>query len=175
MIFAEGQAARTRSTSAMLVVSPVPAPETINASANPRSRVTRRVFDRPASQRHRMFDVDVGKDKGAGTNPLAITQGLISIAFDETLIGEHGTGVDIDANETALAGGAQSQGGRGIIAQNVETNWEFRLLAYGVASDGHGRNGFRADLSFRKRDITKVFNEKRVCAAALIGPRIDYC
>jgi hypothetical protein len=35
-IFAEGQARRTRSTSATSAASPVPAPETIRASASPR-------------------------------------------------------------------------------------------------------------------------------------------
>ena len=62
----------------------------------------------------------------------------------------------------------------GIIAQDIKTNRQLRLFAYGAASGGHHRDGFRTDFSFREWDIAKVLNEERVRATALISARIDY-
>ena len=67
-----------------------------------------------------MFDVDVGQDLRAGTHTFAVAERFVGVAFDETLVGEHGAGVDVYADEISGAGGAQGECGAGVVAEDVE-------------------------------------------------------
>ena len=94
------------------------------------------------------------------------------ISVDQPLVGEHRAAVDIHADETAAARGAQGKGGAGVIAQDVKADGQGDGLADGATNRGHGGDGFGADGGFGERDVAEVLDEDRVCAALLVGAGI---
>src|SRR5260370_34751542 len=101
------------------------------------------------------------------------------MAFDETLIGEHCAGVDIDADEGSVAGGTKSERSSSIVAQDVEADGQFDCGANGAASGGHRGDGFRSDVRLSVRNIAEIFDEEAMSTAPFVGagvsnPRGDY-
>jgi len=135
-------------------------------------RVMGGIFEGPIAERDGVFDVDIGEDLRAGTNGLAIAQGVEGVTLDDALVGEHRAAVDIDANKTAIAGSAQGKRGAGVIAQNIETDGQRDGLTDSATNRGHGGDGFGADGRFGERHIAKVFDEHRVRAPLGVSPGI---
>jgi len=130
--------------------------------------VARRVFNGPVTQRHRVFDVNIRKDTGPGTNPLPIPQSFVGVALDQSLVRQHGSGVDIDANKTSCARGAQSERRASVVAEHVEPDRQLHRLPDGAARRRHRRDGFRRRMAFREGHVAKVFDEHRVRTAVLV-------
>ena len=116
-----------------------------------------------------VLDVDIGEDLRLRTNALPIAQGVIGVAFDQPLVGQHRAGVDVDADERAAADGAQRQRGAGVVAQDVEADGEVHGLADGAAGGGHGGDGLGGDAALGEGHIAEVLDEEGVGAAALVG------
>jgi hypothetical protein len=127
------------------------------------------IFDRQVAQRDSVFDKDIGKDFSLRTKLLAVPQGVVGIAFDEALIGEHCASVNVDADETSIASDTKGESRPGIVAEDVEADREFDCGANGAANGGHGGDGFGSDVCFGERNIAEVFDEERVSAAAYVG------
>ena len=56
----------------------------------------------------------------------------------------------------------------GIVAEDIEANRQFHCGANGATRGSHGSHRFGSDICFGEWNVTKVFDEKRVCATAFI-------
>jgi hypothetical protein len=127
------------------------------------------IFDRQVPQSNGVLNQDIGKDLSLRTELPPAAEGVVGIAFDEALIREHGTSVDIDADETTVARRAKGECSAGIVAQNVEANRQLDCGANGPTGGSHGGDGFGSDICFGERNVSEVFDEKRVSAAPFVG------
>ena len=116
-----------------------------------------------------MLDVDIRKDLRCGTNAPAIAQGVVGIAFDQALVGQHRAGVHVDANKGPVANGAQRQRGAGVVAQDVEADGKFDRIADRATGGGHGGDGLGGDAAPGERHVAEVLDEEGVRAAALVS------
>jgi hypothetical protein len=119
-----------------------------------------------------VFDKDVCKDLGLRTELLPISKSVMGVPFDDTLIGEHCAGVDVDTNKASIAGGTKGKRGTSIVAEDVEANGKFSRGANRAAGDSHRRDGFGSDVSFGKGNVAEIFNEEGVSTAAFVGASI---
>jgi hypothetical protein len=116
-----------------------------------------------------VLDQEIGKDLSLRTELPPAAEGVVGIAFDEALIGNHSTGVNVDADEASVAGGTKSDGGAGIVAEDVEANGQFDFGANGATGGSRGGDSFGSDVCFSERNVTEIFDENRVSAAAFVG------
>jgi hypothetical protein len=131
------------------------------------------IFDRQIAERHSMFHEDVRKDLSLGTELMAVSECVVGIAFDQTLVGEHCAGVNVDADEASAARGTKRQRSAGVVAKDVEADGQLDRGANGTAGGSHRGDGFVSDVCFGKRNVTEVFDEKRVSTSAFVAVGIS--
>ena len=116
-----------------------------------------------------MLNEDIRKDFDLRTESLPAAEGVVGVAFDQALIGQHGASVDIDADETTVACRAKGECSAGIVAEDIEADGQIYCGANGATRGGHGGHGLGSDVCFRERNVTEIFDEERVSTSAFVG------
>lgn len=137
--------------------------------------VTSAIFDRQVAQRNGVLHEDIGKDFDLRTELAPAAKGVVGIAFNEPLIGEHCAGVNVDADETSVACGTKGERCARIVAEDVEADGQFDCGANGATGGSHSSDSFGSDVCFGEWNVTEVFDEKRVSAAAFVGLGVGDC
>ena len=136
--------------------------------------VPRRILERPIPQRHGVFDMDVGKNLRTGCNGFSVTQRVVGVAFDQSLVREHRTTVDVDPDEITAAHRTERKSRTGVIAKNIEAEWQRDRGTYRTACGRHGGNRFRCHGGFGERHIAEVLDEHGMSTPTFIRDSIRH-
>jgi hypothetical protein len=164
---ASGTARRTASTSPNEVPLPVPAPETIRASARRRELRMRHAAERDRrTGERRVLDQHVGPDRDVlGAERAAQGERLGGLALDHALVGDHRAGVHVDAHEREPACRGDPERGTDVVAQHVDAERELRGAPDLGAGGGERRHDLRRDRGEAERRVAEVLDDRPVQAA----------
>jgi len=85
---------------------------------------------------------------------LPVSQGVLGFTFDDSLVCDIGTGVDIDPNEVQFGSSGDPKGRVRVVSEAVDPHWEGEA-AFGLVGD----QGQRSDLMRRDPIAVSAFVE----------------
>src|SRR5262249_41516530 len=124
-------------------------------------------------QRHRVLAPDVGEDRELYAEQAAVAQCAVRVGVHETLVGQHGAGVDVDTDEAGAHGAGDGERGTGVVLEDVDTQRGLRDRAadlggqHGEAGDGGGLHA-----GGRERRVTGVLEGQGGHAVVHEGARV---
>ena len=134
--------------------SPVAAPETTSPSG------------------HAVLGLHVREDADVESEEPAVTERVMRARLQDTLGGDHGPDVDVDAHEAAAYGSRDGQRGQRIAPEHVDADGQGHRPLDLADHDGHAgdRRGIHPPRG--KGHVTVVLHEERVGAAVGEGARV---
>ena len=137
------------------------APETMRASAPPRSQVSSPACSIVRPGGGGMLDEDIGQDLDVGTPRWRRPRDLGRLPNDRTLVGVHETGENVDSDQRRAGCRGDCQRRDGVVAEDVDPDRHARRVDHcprhpGQRSDRHGRHR-----SGVERRVAEVLDHER--------------